>query len=286
MEPAEAEHAILSMDIVTAAHVMMLKHPATNEAVLVAYVTPAAADPQSIRQHCNVKLAKHMVPSFLVTLEAFPALPSGKIDTRSLPEPEWSAAGRQEHSAPPQDLVHRELAAIWERVLQQTGIGIHDDFFEVGGSSLLAGQLATAVRQDLGVSISSMLIFQQSTIAAMAQDAAFSAWQQQSSSAGQQKQIGMLDAELPIIPQASSWSILPLQLVWIALVQGLYFFSLVSFLLFLGQFSLWYKGHRHLIAAIIVPAPFLLALVILWLLAAIVALKWTVIGRLKPGRYI
>ena len=268
-----------------AAHVMMRKHPATHEMMLVAYVTPAAADQESIRQHCRKHLAKHMVPAFVLSLDTFPSLPSGKTDVNSLPEPEWSAGGKRDRNAEaPQQSIHRKLADIWEQVLQQQGIGIHDDFFEIGGSSLLSGQLASAIRQDMQVNISSMLVFQQSTIAAMAQDPAFSKWWECSAAAGRPEHEGRLNFEMPAVPRVSSWSILPLQLVWITLVLGLHFFSLVCFFLFLGQFSQWWKGHPHGIAAIIVPAPFLLAIVILWLLVAVVAMKWCLLGRAKPGR--
>lgn len=60
--------------------------------------------------------------------------------------------------------------------------------------------------------------------------------------------------------------------------------STVCFFLFLGRFSLWWRGYPHHTAAIIVPAPFLLALVIMWLLAAIAAVKWCLLGKAKPGR--
>lgn len=284
MEPQEVESAILRLGNVTAAHVVMRKHPATKESMLVAYVTPSAAEAQPIRQHCSASLAKHMVPGFVVAMDALPSLASGKIDTKSLPEPEWSAVSRHGDSAAPQQGVHKQLAGIWERVLQQEGIGIHDDFFEIGGSSLLSGQLATAVRQDMHVGISSMLIFQKSTIATMAQDPAFSQWQQSSATADEQAQHAKLDVDVPALPRVSSWQILPFQLAWIVLVNGLFFFSLICFFLFLGQFSLWWQGYPRHIAAIIVPAPFLLALVIVWLLAAIVAVKWCLLGRAKPGR--
>lgn len=283
-EPAEVEHAIVSLEGVTAACVMMRNHPATHEAMLVAYVAPAALETQSVRQHCSACLARHMVPSLVVPMEAFPRLLNGKIDTSSLPTPDWSAAGKRDGSAAPQQHLHKQLVAIWEQVLQQQGIGIHDDFFEIGGSSLLSGQLATAIRQDMHVDISSMLIFQQSTVAAMAQDPAFSKMQRLPSASGRQEQGGRVDVDVPSLPRASSWNIFRLQFAWIILVQGLHFFSLVCFLLFLGQFSVWWKGHPHHIAAIIVPAPFLLALVIMWLLASTAAIKWCLLGRAKPGR--
>ncbi|KAK9838807.1 hypothetical protein WJX74_003722 [Apatococcus lobatus] len=283
MEPGEVEHTVTSMKGVMAAHVMMRKHPATQEAMLVAYVTPASADQLSIQQHCRARLAKHMVPAFVVPLDTFPRLPSGKTDASSLPEPEWSASGK--HSEPPQQAIHKHLAGLWELVLQQQGIGINDDFFEIGGSSLLAGQLATAIRQDMHVEISSMLIFQHSTIAAMAHNPAFSKWHRHHASSQAQDQEVHTDVRNLAVPRVSSWNILPLQLLWITLVQGLHFFSLICFFLFVGQFALWWKGRPHHIATIIVPAPFLLATTILWLLFAIVVIKWCLLGRAKAGRY-
>jgi thioesterase domain-containing protein/acyl carrier protein len=156
------------------------KHPAVAEAVvlareikqgdkqLVAYVSPkgkAALSASDLRSHLQANLPEHMVPSFFVLLDEMPMTPTGKIDRKKLPLP--TATGDSRGCAAPRDPMELEMAQLWEQVLGVCPIGIHDNFFEVGGHSLKAVALMEAIRKRFDVTLPLTLLFQSPTIAAL-----------------------------------------------------------------------------------------------------------------------
>ncbi|HEU0012282.1 MAG TPA: amino acid adenylation domain-containing protein, partial [Longimicrobium sp.] len=104
---------------------------------LVAYVVAAegaeAPRPGVLRDELKRRLPDYMVPSAIVVMDDFPRTPNGKVDRAALPEPEPPAAAGQ---APPQGELERAMAAVWQELLSLPGVGVHDNFFEVGGHSL------------------------------------------------------------------------------------------------------------------------------------------------------
>jgi amino acid adenylation domain-containing protein len=160
------------------------QHPAVNEAVvvvredvpgnkrLVAYVVLNASSAPSMQEllHHFLKqqLPEYMVPSALVLLEALPLTPNGKIDRRTLPapdmaRPEWSGA-----LVSPRTPVEKQLAGIWADVLGLQQVGIHDNFFEVGGDSILSIQIIARANQ-AGLKLTPKHLFQHQTIAELAE---------------------------------------------------------------------------------------------------------------------
>ena len=125
-------------------------------AALVAYVVPAggaAVDGAELRESCVGGVPGYMVPSVFVVLEELPLLPSGKVDRRALPVPD---GGRPElgvgFEAPRSDS-ERVLASIWVEVLGVDRVGVFDDFFELGGDSILSMQVVAQVEEQTGVRI-------------------------------------------------------------------------------------------------------------------------------------
>jgi acyl carrier protein len=107
-----------------------------------------------------------MVPSFFVTLDALPLLPSGKVDRRSLPAP-----GRPEPSVTfiaPRTAVEKLLAEIWAGVLKVDKVGVHDNFFELGGHSLLATQVVSRVHDNFHLNLPLRSLFENPTIDGLA----------------------------------------------------------------------------------------------------------------------
>ncbi len=115
---------------------------------LVAYVIPDGAfDAASAREGLRAALPDYMVPSLWETLDAFPLTANGKIDRKRLPTP--GLAGGSTH-LPPETAEERWLAGLWEGALQVAGIGRHDNFFDMGGHSLLAMSIIYEVEQRAG----------------------------------------------------------------------------------------------------------------------------------------
>jgi amino acid adenylation domain-containing protein len=140
VEPAEVE-AVLG-DAVVGLH----------QGQLVAWVRGAVD-----RAAVEATLPPHLVPSRYVHVDEWTLTPSGKIDHHALPEP---AAPRPRQSAPPRSTEEIAIAAIWERALGVDGIGLDDDFFALGGDSILAiSVVARARRAGLGLSVRTLFTY-------------------------------------------------------------------------------------------------------------------------------
>ena len=139
---------------------------------LVAYViakdvgTSDATTAADIRAHAQSKLPEFMLPSSIVLLEAWPLTPNGKIDRAALPAPLEKAAVR--HIAAPRDALERQIAEVWKSVLQLDGVGIDDNFFEVGGHSLDLVRVEIELQRVLSCAVSTMDLFRFPNIRALA----------------------------------------------------------------------------------------------------------------------
>ncbi|WP_394844480.1 non-ribosomal peptide synthase/polyketide synthase [Pendulispora brunnea] len=129
---------------------------------LVGYAT-GAASVEALRAAAEQKLPSYMVPSAYVVLEALPLLPNGKVNRRALPEPELETA---EHVAPRTEL-EATLQTIWQAVLKRESIGVTENFFELGGDSILSLQIIARARES-GWKLTPRQVFEQPTIASSA----------------------------------------------------------------------------------------------------------------------
>jgi amino acid adenylation domain-containing protein len=159
---------------------VLARHPAVIEAVvaargsaaeaeLAAYVTQreSPAPAHELRQHLAQTLPDYMVPSTVTTLEAFPLTPNGKVDRKALPEPTRERSAAQELVGPRTEL-ERSLASIWERELDIHPLGVTDDFFDLGVTSIAAATLFAAIEHELGSSLPLGAIFRAPTIEKLA----------------------------------------------------------------------------------------------------------------------
>jgi amino acid adenylation domain-containing protein len=169
----------------------LMGHPKVQEAVvlaredeagdrrLVAYVVAGRESGESkngsgsrtlgsseLREHLLGRLPEYMVPSAYVQLEKLPLNHNGKIDRKSLPEPERDTTERE--FVGPRNATEETLCRLWQEVLRQERVGVHDHFFKVGGHSLLAAQLATRLRGSFKVDIPLRRMFEAPTIAQLA----------------------------------------------------------------------------------------------------------------------
>jgi acyl carrier protein len=138
---------------------------------LVAYVVcaagaeaPAAAE---LREYLRGRLPEYMAPSAFVSLSELPLTPNGKVDRKALPEPEVSGPAEESYVAP-RNSVEEVLAGIWAEVLGVERVGVEDNFFDLGGHSLLVTQAASRVRSAFGVELPPRKFFEAPTVAAMA----------------------------------------------------------------------------------------------------------------------
>ncbi|MFJ2810852.1 amino acid adenylation domain-containing protein [Kitasatospora sp. NPDC087271] len=150
-------------------------HPAVAQATVVAgpgaspgrrligYVVPAGdsgLDPAAVREHASAVLPDYMVPSAIVTLDAFPLTPRGKIDRAALPVPDLAPAP----SGPgPRTPAEQTMCALFAEVLGRPAVGVDDGFFALGGNSLLATRLVNRVRVRFGRELTLGALFQAPT---------------------------------------------------------------------------------------------------------------------------
>ncbi|GIF17111.1 hypothetical protein Ate01nite_71430 [Actinoplanes teichomyceticus] len=141
---------------------------------LVGYVVPqpgtTAPDTGALRAFLARALPEHLIPAAFVTLPRLPVTANGKVDRRALPAPDPAALDSAGHVAPRTD-VERTLAGIWSDVLGLDRVGVHDNFFDSGGDSILSIQVVSRARQ-AGLHLSAKDLFARQSIAALAEVAA------------------------------------------------------------------------------------------------------------------
>jgi amino acid adenylation domain-containing protein len=138
---------------------------------LVAYIVPCEKPSPSVnvlQRALREKLPDYMVPSALVFLDALPLTPNGKVDRRSLPDPDKSRPDLNTPFIAPRTPVEEELAQIWAEVLLLDRVGIHDNFFDLGGHSLSATRVVSHVIKTFQVKLPLQALFEAPTVADMA----------------------------------------------------------------------------------------------------------------------
>jgi amino acid adenylation domain-containing protein len=166
----------------------LMRHPAVREAAviiredtppiyrhpdrqIVAYLVPHRDMPpnsQAIRDFLAQQLPAYMLPSAIVLLEALPLTPSGKLDRRALPAPDWEKTDPQKAYTAPRDALELQLVQIWEELLPTRPIGVKDSFFDLGGHSLDAIRLVAQIQKRLGQNLALAALFEGATIEQLA----------------------------------------------------------------------------------------------------------------------
>jgi amino acid adenylation domain-containing protein len=167
IEPGEVERALLAHPSVRDA--LVIAEKVDDDKRLVAYLVVAPLHGISAAewaQWLETRLARFMIPSAYVVLDAFPLTTSGKIDRNALPAPEYCDHATQA-SRPPAGPLEVELANIFMKVLELREIGVETHFIELGGDSIRAMQIA-ALASDAGMQLSPRQIFETGTIASLA----------------------------------------------------------------------------------------------------------------------
>ncbi len=170
IELGEIENALLQHPGVRAAVASAVGEKRGNKRLVAYVVLDAEAPPavDALREALRTKLPEYMVPQTFVTLDALPLSANGKVDRGALPALEGTQPQKQSGvRVPPRTELETALARLWEGLLPGP-VGIHDNFFEVGGNSLLAVRLMARLRQELGRELPLATLFEMPTIALLA----------------------------------------------------------------------------------------------------------------------
>ncbi len=152
--------------------VVSLREDVPGDKRLVAYVAGdprAALDAELLRERLREKLPEYMLPSSFVRLERLPLTPNGKLDKGALPPPDGARPASTQSYVPPRNGVEGVIANIWRAVLGVDEVGAHDNFFDLGGHSLLLSQVHHKLFEAFGGEVQILELFQYPTVSALAE---------------------------------------------------------------------------------------------------------------------
>ncbi len=153
--------------------VVVVRADAHGNARLVAYIVPdegaVSPDASTWRRYLADSLPSHMIPSLFVVLEILPVTPGGKVDRRALPAPEKMCNGAGPGYVAPRTAVEAVLAGIWREVLAVDRVGVHDNFLDLGGHSMLAMRCVSGIRQVFRIELPLRVLFESANLAELAQ---------------------------------------------------------------------------------------------------------------------
>ena len=170
IELGEIEAALCAHPQVREA-VAVLREFSAGDQRLVAYIVPQSeskAAPAELRSHLKGKLPDYMIPSVIESLDRLPLTPNGKVDRKALPEPAAIRAAQPAAFAPVQTRLEQRIAAIWQKLLHVEQIGLDDNFFDLGGHSLLVTQVHSELSAEVQGELSILKLFQYPTIRSLA----------------------------------------------------------------------------------------------------------------------
>lgn len=163
--------AVLADDPTVKQAVVIVREDAPGDKRLVAYVVAREGrrcDPQALRRALRDMVPDYMVPAAIVPLNEFPLTSNGKVDRGALPAPVAEPVHDSAQPIEPRNRVELQLVAIWEQVLGITPIGVRDNFFALGGYSLLALRMFSAIEQTFSIRLPMAVLFQAPTIEQLA----------------------------------------------------------------------------------------------------------------------
>lgn len=138
---------------------------------LVAYIVPRTQPPPTVselRRNLAMQLPDYMLPAVFVPLDEFPLTTNGKLDRTALPEPSLTRPHLATPFAAARTNLEHKLVDLWQSLFQLDHIGIHDNFFDLGGHSLLLIQFASTLQHSLNINLTLLQLLQNPTIAALA----------------------------------------------------------------------------------------------------------------------
>ncbi len=166
IEPGEIEAALVALPEVRQAAVVARDDPPDGRRLVAYLVSDAPLDPAHLRQRLRDTLPEQLAPSAYIRLASLPLTPNGKLDRKALPAPETAP---NTPAAQPRDPLEQTLAAAFAETLGLDAVGIDGDFFALGGHSLKASRLVSALRRQQGLALELADLFQRPTVAGLAE---------------------------------------------------------------------------------------------------------------------
>jgi amino acid adenylation domain-containing protein len=151
--------------------IVIVREDTPGEKRLAGYVVAkpgVSINPEEVKEHLRGKLPEYMVPVAIVTLDRFPLTPNGKVDRKALPAPARSTAEVNFTAAVSRDSLDLQLIKLWEKVLNVRPVGLRDNFFDLGGNSLVAVRLFSEMRKLFDRSFPLSVLFQAPTVEKLA----------------------------------------------------------------------------------------------------------------------
>jgi amino acid adenylation domain-containing protein len=170
IELGEIESVLASCPAVQSC-VVLAREDMPGDKQLIGYLVPrSGASPtiEELQVFLRDRLPDYMVPAKFVYLDSFPLTHNGKVDRKALPAPSHEEKQPDLDEARPRNAVEEKLAGIWMELFKVKSIGIHDDFFDLGGHSLLGIKLMSRIREGFGVDLPVLTLFENPTIAGLA----------------------------------------------------------------------------------------------------------------------
>ncbi|MGZ6525485.1 MAG: non-ribosomal peptide synthetase, partial [Tumebacillaceae bacterium] len=151
-------------------HQKVLVHEKNGNKYIVAYVVlqddAQLQEPQTaIRSYLKELLPNYMVPAMIMAIDTLPLTANGKVDHRALPEPDFEMLARSSGYEEPRNEAEQQMANIWLEILQVSKVGVHDNFFDLGGHSLMATRLISRANQLFAVELSLTALIEHPTVA-------------------------------------------------------------------------------------------------------------------------
>jgi amino acid adenylation domain-containing protein len=152
--------------------VVIVREDVPDDRRLVAYLV-SSAEPadlvERLRTTLGARLPEYMVPAHFVLVDSLPLTPNGKLDRKALPAPDPTPVRADSARVAPRTTTEQRLAEIWSGVLHLPQVGVTENFFELGGDSLKAAQIVTAMRSVFEIDVGMRYLFEQPTIAGLAE---------------------------------------------------------------------------------------------------------------------
>jgi amino acid adenylation domain-containing protein len=148
-------------------NVVIVKEDKAGEKMLVAYyITDGTKEiaQKELRKYLKERLPDYMIPAVFILLKRFPLTSTLKVDRNALPDPDLDSLRESTGYVAPKTQTEQRLVQIWSSLLNQKRIGVHDDFFEIGGHSMMAVALMVKIEKELNIRLPLASLFDHSTI--------------------------------------------------------------------------------------------------------------------------
>ncbi|RAJ72778.1 amino acid adenylation domain-containing protein [Chitinophaga dinghuensis] len=164
IEIGEIENALLTHPDITAAAVVVKTDKSGGKDLVAYIVSDTVLDVPALRDYLGSLLPAYMTPSLFISMELLPLTANGKVDRKNLPDPDGTDMHISTRYVKPRTATEQRLAKIWEELLGREQIGIHDEYFELGGNSLKAMVILKRILDETGVVVSIKTLFLQKNI--------------------------------------------------------------------------------------------------------------------------